>query len=602
MFLGGMAIYCTCYYLELEQVINGREGGRYLGWVNKDTSWFYIHAYVIMRSVVDVGLMFYGRSNSDVFYNLPIAKNPIAVLLFRLILLIAFYTAATALLMRFGNDLLRWIRIATSKISNVDLIFGINPDSIVFGRNIADTKGNMLVYADTAVEDKYDASIRSLGGIAYSDKEAVKADVQFLKTLRIKPSKTKLRLYALSYDYDKNLQYAQMMSESLKNAGILPDQTKLLLLGTDEWKGMMFQSSEAQYGYGSVNSFDEHELSARLLILKYPLCNFIKFDKNCRAAEDMHVLIIGFGHTGLEVLRKIIANGQFEGSNFHATIFDPNFEHRTGFAMSQYPNMFANYDIEFEPQGGRGNKIFSFLKENASKLKYIVVCLKDRALARDIAIHIADRLQTLGYSQNVYTCDAKSIRCYSQNNSENKTHWIYASGMLYSGELDKYAMALNHRYTGGKDINEDWKQCDYFSRMSSRASVDYLMPLIRRLNTEMNNNPFTDEQRENIAHSEHLRWNAFHYSFGFDTMEKEDFINRVNAYQSEVEEYGKSKIKVTKDQKAMKHVCLVDWDELDKISSLENSITHGNKDYKESDRVNVNMVMELMKAEEQKTN
>ena len=598
MFVGGIVLYCTCYYLELAQVVNGQSENSYLEWVKgENASWFYV-PYVIVRAVVDVGMMFYGRSNSDVFYHLPASKNPSAVFLFWLIHLIAFYTAASALLIRFGNDLLRWIRTITSKISDVDLVFGVNPNSLTFGRNIADIKGSMLVYVDPVVNDDYESSIRDMGGLTYSSKDAVKAAPSFLRDIRIKPHKTKLRLFALSEEYDKNLQYSRMMSESLQILGILPEQTRLVLLGTEEWKGMFFQFSEKRYGYGNVVSFDEFEMSARLLINKYPLCNAINFDENGRATEDMDVLIVGFGHIGHEVLRKVIANGQFEGSSFHATIYDPNFEHRTGFLMSQYPNMFANYDIDFEPQGGRGNKIFHFLQENASKLKYIVVCIEDRDTARDIAVHIADRLQTMGYPQNVYTCDSKSVRCYSQYVKECETHWIYDSELIYSDEFDKYAMELNHRYSGGNDMYEDWKRCDYFGRMSSRASVDYLMPLIRRISRQMKTNSLTQEQRENLARSEHLRWCAFHYTFGFDVMGKEEFVQRIKTRQNELREYGSSSIKVTKDSKKMTHVCLVDWDELDEISEIENALTQGHKNYKDSDRMNVDMVMELLGVSE----
>ncbi len=109
---------------------------------------FYI-TYIVMSPVIDVGIMFYGRGNSDVFYSLPEASNPIYALLFWIFNALAFYTAASALLIRFGNDLLKWIRMRRAKISDVDLVFAINSNSIAFGRNIADSKGRMLVYVDS---------------------------------------------------------------------------------------------------------------------------------------------------------------------------------------------------------------------------------------------------------------------------------------------------------------------------------------------------------------------------------------------------------------------------------------------------------------------
>ena len=602
MFIVGMVMYCYFHYKVLEEAVSGELSSKSLNWVqNENSSWFYnvyYIFYIVMRSAMDVGMMFYGRSNSEVFYSLPESGNPLFVLGFWLLHTIAFFAASSALIIRFGDNFLRWFRWAKTKVSDVDLIFGINDNSLVVGRNIADEEGSMLVYVDSTVSEDYESSIHNLGGIVYSNKEALKATVSFLKDIRIKKGTTKFRIFLLSRDYDKNLQYAQMMSESLKELQIQPEQTRLILLGTNEQKGMIFQFNENQYGYGNVLALDEFEMNARLLIHEYPPCNAINFDSEGRATENMEVLIVGVGRMGHEVLRKVIANGQFEGSKFHATIYEPIFIQRTGFFESQYPNMYANYNIDFELRDIKGRKFFKFLQKNAVKLKYIVICLEDREISRNLAINVVDRLQTLGYSQDVYTCDSQGIRCYSAEVQKCKTYWLYDSALLYSGDFDKYAMELNHRYTQGDGIEEDWKQCDYFGRMSSRASVDYLIPLIRRIKKLFDINDLTYEQRENMAKSEHLRWCAFHYTFGYDVMGKEEFVQRIEERQDEIKRLGKSKFKTSKNEKERRHVCLVDWDELDDISRLENSLTNGNKDYKGNDRINVDMVMEIITDEE----
>ena len=599
MFLVGMTMYCTINYRALSLVIDGQLSKDYsTEWVNENTGPLQVIPYVVMRSIIDVGRMLCGYCNTEAFYKLPEAKYPLVVLSFWMVQMIVFFMTATALLIRFGSDLLRWIRITTSRVSEVDLLFGVNPDSLAFGRNIAGRKGSMLVYVDSVIGEDYESSIRELGGLTYSGNDAVRADTSFLKRIcawrffMLRVPVKKLKLYALSDEYDKNIQYALRVSEGLQKLEIPPDKTELVLLGTDEKKGIMFQSGGKQYGYGSVVSFDEYEMAARLLTYKYPLCNAIKFEADGRAIEDVEVLVVGFGRIGHEVLRKVIANGQFEGSRFHATMYDPNCEKRKGFVTSQYPMMFANYNIDFEPQDGRGSQLFKFLEDNAHKLKYIVICLKDRDRARAMAIRMLDRLQHLGCPLNVYTCDTKSVRRYSQNVRECATHWVYDSELLYSGELDRYAVELNHRYCGGESASDDWKHCGYFDRMSSRASVDYLVPLLRKTAV---NGALTPEQRENLAKSEHRRWCAFHYTFGYDVMDMEEFIRRVKESQAEIREHGKSSIKPTKDPAAMKHVCLVDWDE---ISRTENDITGGSKDYKEYDRGNVDVVADIIRNED----
>ena len=594
MFIFGMILYCSCNYLVLENAAleSPEKLHKELIWVKSEYSSLFYIPYVIIRSIIDVGRMFSGYPNGDAFYSLPISRNPLFVFLFLLINLVAFSTTATALIARFGNDLLRWVRINAQKISDIILIFGVNDDSITLGRNIIGKKGDIVIYVDRGIDAKNLSLIRSMGGIAYSDNQALKADDSFLSRIRVQPGEIKLRLYALSDEYDKNLQYSLMMLDSLGKKNISPEQTELVLLGTAESKGIIFQSSNNQYGYGNVLSFDEYEMTAHLLVHEYPLCNAINFDSDGRALEDINVLIIGFGRIGHEVLRKVVANGQFEGNNFCAAIYDPRFENRAGFVQFQYPKMFENYNIRFEPQEGRSTKIFSFLQENASKLNYIVICIDDNYMTRGMALRIVDRLQTLGYSKNVYTCDKKSVRCYSQNVRGYEAHFIYDSDILFSEELNKYAVELNHKYLGGESIIEDWKKCSYFDRMSSLAAVDYLIPLIGRINA----GKLTPEQRENLSKSEHLRWCAFLYSFGFDVMSKEEFIKRIKQRNQEIEQYGKSSIKLTKDMENFKHVCLVSWDELDELSKIENSLTQGNIDYKNYDRQNIDMVMELIQA------
>ena len=209
MFIGGMAIYCTCHYLELEYAIDGQIKSSSLGWARSEDA-AYVHiAYIMIMSVMDVGLMFYGRGNSSVFYSLPESKNPLFVLVYWLIHMIAFYTVASALLVRFGNDLLQWIRMATTKVSEVDLMFGINSNSLALGRTIADPERSRLVYVDGRGGESYEAAIRDLEGFIFSSTEALKASPSFLRSIRIKPHKTIFRLCALSEDYDGNLQYAQ---------------------------------------------------------------------------------------------------------------------------------------------------------------------------------------------------------------------------------------------------------------------------------------------------------------------------------------------------------------------------------------------------------
>ena len=77
-------------------------------------------------------------------------------------------------------------------------------------------------------------------------------------------------------------------------------------------------------------------------------------------------------------------------------------------------------------------------------------------------------------------------------------------------------------------------------------------------------------------------------------MSSEEFVRRIKEHQYEIKKFGKSKLKTSKNEQDRRHICLVSWDELDKISRIEISLTNGNKDYRGNARINVDMVMEII--------
>jgi hypothetical protein len=85
------------------------------------------------------------------------------------------------------------------------------------------------------------------------------------------------------------------------------------------------------------------------------------------------------------------------------------------------------------------------------------------------------------------------------------------------------------------------------------------------------------EQLENLAITEHLRWNAFHFAMGYEKMSADEVKLR----------HKQGITPIQKDLKALRHACLVSWNELDEISQLMTELTGRPVDYKEYDRMNV---------------
>jgi hypothetical protein len=257
--------------------------------------------------------------------------------------------------------------------------------------------------------------------------------------------------------------------------------------------------------------------------------------------------------------------------------------------------MLDNYDISFESHGGRSRKLCSYLEEHAATLKYIVVSVGNRKDGREIATDILEVLSRKGSDIPVYQCCDSVVTQY-RSNGEIKKSKLSDADVLYGGLMDDLAVSINHYYCGeDQTAQEQWNACDYFSRMSCRASADYLKSLLTGLGL-LEKDSIDDETMENLGITEHLRWCAFHYSMGYSCMGDDEWNERADRFMKEKEETGKGSTRISKNPGDMKHACLIPWDDLDSLSDKENRITGKNVNYKQMDKDNVQVVWEMLRS------
>ena len=546
----------------------------------------------VLRTVVDLGKMF-GNSGADgydkfmrIFEGASAGSQKFLTFFYWIIHFFAYYSMISAVIMLLGKGVLTKVRTILMRVHDIELIYGVDDRTLEFGSKLAKNKGISLVFVGSG--NVSEASIRRIGALWYSDPDAMEPRESFVRKLNIKKGKCNIRLSALSEDADANLTYARKMLDRLKDLGIEPAQTQLVILGLEDMDGSDLQALGAHYGYGSVRMFDRAELISRLLIKNYPLCDSVSFDENARAVSDVEVLIVGFGNIGRQILRKSVACGQFAGSSFHAAVFDPKIGKDDGFFRNRYAPMLEEYDIDLMPYGGLSGELISYLVERAQRLSYIVVATGDEKTGREIVGAIMDTLKRSGVDKAVYQCCSDRVICY-HGTDPIRTYLSYETDILHYGLIDELAVQINHYYWGeGETAEEQWKQCDYFSRMSCRASADYLSSLLKRTVT-LNKGMLREAQMENLAISEHKRWNAFHYSMGYSRMSRETCEERAGQYLKD------NSVRITKDTHLKQHACLIEWDELDELSAWENSITGKNIDYKQMDRDNVEVIRKIVK-------
>lgn len=557
----------------------------------------------VIHTLLAVCSILVGGSNFDAVSGTPFFQHDAAKLLFWIIHLMARYAFASAAVTVIGAELLQRIRLFLARWGSLNLIYGLNGDSFVFGKSLMENGESTVVYVDGAGDAALAAAIAKSRCVFRSDGNAVSGDVKFLKSVGFRPGNRKLTLYALSKDPADNLSYARKLLASLKEIGAKPEQTTLMILGKEETAISQLQVLGDRYGFGYVTVFREAGLVARLLIQNDPLCDTISFDENGKAEEDFEVLLVGFGHLGQTILRHLVMNGQFEGSSFRADVFEPNCDGQIGYFANNFGQVLEKYDIRFHQYDARSRQMYDHILQRRDKIKYLVLCTGSNKMNREICDELSDFFVHLHLNLPIHMCTYRGITTYDGGSEKRNT--LYRQEVLSMEQLDSMAMILNHYYCAddSKTPLEHWMVCDYFSRMSSRASADFVGAMLRaagRTREQVASGDWilSEAQLENLSRTEHMRWCAFHYCMGFAPMSEEEYDQRAQEYQRQLQQNGKASIRIGKNLQGLTHACLIDWDKLDALSEKESGITGKKVNYKDLDRENVRVIPELLRLDQ----
>ena len=585
--LGWIAVVCALSAL-------GMYGYGYCHKFLSQPSWGIFDLMIsILLTVFDTCRIFGGSDNWDAIKD---AFNDSASwkVFFLTIQLLALTTSASAVILSLGSKLLKEIRMWGLRTRDIALIYGLDENTLDFGRELVKQEKCAILYVDRSEHAKLQTTINQMGALFRADGEALNGSEKFLRSIGLRPGKRKLHVYALDTSINANQQFAQRLLVSLEARKIRPDQTHLTILSVSEVTDDPMQAFPGRYGYGSVLSVNQSEMAARVLIRSFPPYRSIRFDETGKACNDFHGVIIGFGQTGQAVLRQLVMNSQFYGSNSRIAVFAPDYEKRMGWLSHECGEMLNHYNISFFPSDGRSRQLYDYLEENLSSINYVAISAGSDTINAEIAQRIDPFLQRRNCTAPVLMCSSRGVSRAGEDHVAS--HRIFTPEILCSDEIDRMAMTLHHSYCKGGDIHENWKHCPYFDRMSSRASADFYDALLYAAGmTREEALSHWDPQGillDHLAATEHLRWNAFHYCMGFRPMTEDEFHQRAAEYSAQ----KGSGFRITKDVAQRIHACIIPWENLDAYSEKENRITGGKADYAEHDRINVRELPKVLKA------
>ena len=542
----------------------------------------------ILKAVYSVCRSFVGVNDYGAISAAPFMQPKWMQILCTFVQICSLYATASAIITSLGAQALKRLRLWLGRRKNLNLIYGTNANALNFGGQLAAKKNGTIVFVDPNATAAADAAISAMGCVLQTDGSA---GVKFLRRIGF-GVKRNITLYALSENSTANLHYAAQLLQSLQKLDVQPEKTRLLLMAQEETAVSRLQNTPETYGYGFVTAVDEPQIAARLLTTKYPPCNTVSFRADATAEDDFEALLIGFGQVGQAVLKSLVMNGQFEGSHFKLDVFAKDFESVDGNFSSQFGALMDEYDIHFHNSDAKSRSMYAHLKQNAHKLRYIVITIADQKLSHEIAEEILSYLGSIGHTVPVYRCNRQGVLAYDSDGTVKTKHSVYSTDVLCSQELDEKAMIFNHRYCSdpGKSAVQTWMECDYFSRQSCRAAADFIPAMLRAAGkTGVDGDwDLTPAQLENLSKTEHLRWCAFHYCMGFTAMTDAEYAQRTEMYRQN------PATRIGKNMAGRTHACLIPWEDLDALSAKENAITGKSLNYKAMDTDNVLAIPQLL--------
>ena len=570
-------------------------------------------AMAVMRALFSVFCMFLGRNEISAVISQPLfVTYPALAVILYLVHLLALYATASTVVAGLGSRLLRILNLLFIHRKDINLVYGTSEQSVRFGEEIMDRKKGITIFVDAEGGEAFSKRIQRMGSILFDDDDSVTPTVAFLKRIGMRRETKRLSVYCLDENYVRNLKYAQNLLAALKEMEIDPAGTEITLLVQDEAVGMSLQAISAkdenpgQYGFGSVSAISRPDLIARLLVREYPPCETMRFTDSGEAAEDFTAVIIGFGNTGQAALRYLLMHAQFAGSRFRATIIADKYSQSAGSFFYKYPGIKDNYEIKQMEINARSVAFYDHLDSILHTLNYVVICTGNDRENSEIARDITGFLRARKNPAPVIMCSEQGINTFSDTDGLPNITNLYEPEVLCNQDLDNRAKVLNHQYhlSEGHTADEDWETCDYFSRTSCRASADFIDAMLHISKVKKEDLiekgwPQDPVLLENLAKTEHVRWCAFHYAAGYQSMPEEVFNERGSRYQKEMKETGRSSVRIGKDTENLLHACLIPWDKLDELNVREETFTGKKKDYKQLDLDNVMMIPEILKQEKE---
>jgi hypothetical protein len=549
----------------------------------------------------------------------------------------------------FGRKLIDYLRLQFGLHKEVYLIKGSDKNALLLAENIVthDSKqkkpDNKRLFVLLAEENDVGKEIiektARFGGIVqaldrkrdlpYCLKKAKLKRRNRLYNIFVKLNIIKEKKYniVLMPNDESALDDVRTIAEYAKENSVNPEKLDIFVFTSSEWEREKIEEiTQAKEGVKckypcTFHIVNEVELLTRQMIEKHPPyeCPALNFSGGV-TSHNFTVMILGFGSVGQSALLRLVMNGQFMGSHMRAIIVDRNIDDLRDCFLHRYPGLKLCCDMEFKNINVQREEFFTLL-DKRQNVDYIVAALHGDEINKQTTLDIRRHYERRGIKALPFIAVAElngSLYKTRQTEKDEKKQdekifvfgsreEVYKESVIIREKTDRMAKAVNDVYKemyGG----QPWHELDWFLQESNRAVADFIPAMLklagRNEKEAIEKMALTDDGSfaEILAKTEHLRWNAFHAAMGYSPITIEKMKQRYNEYCGN----GNRLDFARRDSKARLHVCLVHWDELDKISEAYRELEkragkEPKRGFKENDRDIIRNIPEFLKKAEEGT-
>ena len=478
-----------------------------------------------------------------------LAESPWFVLLYNLVLLVAYFIYFYILLSFVSIKILSKIKLTFAGKKKAYVFMQLNANSIRLCQEVREKEKRALIVFALSGFDKNtlkDERVKQALQLPTCVYVSGKRGSLFQRFPLLK--RHDVQVFCVDEEEDKNITLLEDIYE--ENA-----QFFILLKGFGQQMEMLTKSN--------VRAVRLQDKIAAQLVQESMPYSCIDWENH-----SLNVLFFGFGNMGQEVMKKVYITSHFQGIRKQFYLIEK--QDRLGLFRSQFP---AIDDITFLQAEAEGRTFFEQLQTCVGRNNYITVCLGKDEVNLRIAQYLMEALEKLDVKAviNVNIDDANK-RALLPPDRENIR--IHAFGCA-QGNLPLAAYLNDAAWIFAKNLHEKYrsiaggKPFEELSFLQKNLSFSVMYCLNSKLaalglkvvdadaqGEAVRLQSLSQEVQDQAAFEEHERWMAFYKTEGYEQLTIEE--------SKKLSQDGNIVSRLTHPKK---HICMVDFDELDVVDA-----------------------------------